>query len=75
MSDYSHGTSFYMKLGSSIFVGNMMNMFLSLYIELYRMVTLFCRDTIDDSFDEIAEELKDIFYRFIEYEETHFGIE
>lgn len=42
MSDYSHGTSFYTKLGSSIFVEQMMSMFASLYIELYRMITLFC---------------------------------
>ena len=73
MSDYSHGTSFYIKLGSSIFVEQMMSMFVSLYIELYRMVTLFCWDTVDDSFDVISEELEDIFYRFIEYEDTVYG--
>lgn len=73
MSEYSHGTSFYTKLGSSIFVEQMMNMFVSLYIELYRMVTLFCWDTVDDCFDVIVEELEDIFYRFIEPEETVYG--
>lgn len=73
MSDYSHGTSFYTKLGSSIFVEQMMSMFVSLYIELYRMVTLFCLDTVDDSFDEIAEKLENIFYRFIEHEEEVYG--
>ena len=72
LSDYSHGTSLYMKLQSSVFVGDMMTMFINLYIELYRMVTLYCWDTVDDSFDEITEELEDIFYRFIEYEEEHF---
>lgn len=69
MSEYSHGTSFYTKIGSSIFVEQMMNMFISLYIELYRMMTLFCWGTVDKSFDEIAEELEFIFYRFIRKEE------
>lgn len=70
MSDYSHGTSLYMKLHSSVFVGDMMTMFVNLYIELYRMVTLYCIDTVDESFDEITDELESIFYRYIEYEET-----
>lgn len=73
MSDYSHGTSFYTKLGSSIFVEQVMSMFVNLYIELYRMVTLFCWDTVDDSFDDISEEFENIFYRFIEHEETVYG--
>ena len=72
MSDYSHGTSFYTKMGSSIFVGNMMGMFVSLYIELYKMITLFCIDTVDDKFYELSEELEDIFYKYIQYEEEHF---
>ena len=50
-----------------------MSMFISLYIELYRMVTLFCWNTVDDSFDEIAEEIEGIFYRFINHEEELFG--
>lgn len=37
------------------------------------MVTLYCWDTVDESFDEIAEELENIFYRLIEYEEEHFS--
>ena len=49
-----------------------MSMFISMYIELYRMVTLFCWDTVDDSFNEISEELEEIFYRFIKYEEELF---
>lgn len=73
LSDYSHGTSFYMKMHSSIFVGDMMTMFVNLYIELYRMVTLYCWDTVDESFDEITDELECIFYRYIEYEEEHFS--
>lgn len=73
MSDYSHGTSLYMKMHSSVFVGDMMTMFVNLYIELYRMVTLYCIDTVDESFDEITEDLESIFYRYINYEEEHFG--
>lgn len=73
MSEYSHGTSLYLKIFSSIFEENIMNMLVSLYIELYRMVILFCYDTVDESFDEIAEELESIFYRYIAYEEEVFG--
>lgn len=73
MSDYSHGTSLYMKMHSSVFVGDMMTLFVNLYIDLYRMVTLYCIDTIDDSFYEITEALESIFQRFIEYEETAFA--
>lgn len=73
MSEYSHGTSLHLKIFSSIFEENIMNMLVSLYIELYRMVILFCYDTVDESFDEIAEELESIFYRYIAYEEEVFG--
>lgn len=75
MSEYSHGTSLYTKIGSSVFIEQVMSMFVSLYIELYRMVTLFCNDTVDDCFDEIAEELEEIFYRFIRHEEEIYGID
>lgn len=73
MSDYSHGTAFHTKIESSISVGNMMSIFTSLYIELYRMVTLFCMDTVNDSFYDIADEMESIIYRFIDYEETLFA--
>ena len=49
-----------------------MGMFISLYIELYRMVTMYCWGTVDDSFDDLAEKLENIFYRFIDYEESVF---
>ena len=51
----------------------MMTMFVNLYIELYRMVTLYCWETVDESFDEITDELEYIFYRYVEYEEEHFS--
>lgn len=37
------------------------------------MVTLYCWDATDDSFDEVSEEIEDISQRFIEYEETQFA--
>lgn len=43
------------------------------YIELYRMVTLYCWDAAGDSFDAVSEEIEDISQRFIEYEETQFA--
>lgn len=73
MSDYSHGTSFYMKMHSSIFVGDMMTMFVNVYINLYRMVTLYCWDSVDEEFDYVTDELEYIFNRFIEHEEKIFN--
>lgn len=69
LSDYSHGTSFYMKMHSSVFVGDMMTMFIDMYINLYRMVTIYCWDSVDENFDAVTDELECIFYRFIEHEE------
>lgn len=73
LSDYSHGTSFYMKMHSSVFVGDMMTMFINMYINLYRMVTLYCWDSVDKEFDDVTDELECIFHRFIQYEEEHFS--
>ena len=69
MSDYSHGTSFYMKMHSSVFVGDMMTMFLNMYMNVYRMVTLYCWDCVDEVFDDVTDELEFIFHRFIKCEE------
>jgi hypothetical protein len=73
MSDYAHGTSFYTKMHSSVFVGDMMIMFVNLYMNLYRMVTMYCWDNVDEAFDDVTDELESIFYRFIKYEEENFG--
>ena len=73
LSDYSHGTSFYMKMHSSVFVGDMMTMFVDMYINLYRMVTIYCWNSVDEDFDDVTDELESIFYRFIQYEEEHFS--
>lgn len=69
LSDYSHGTSFFMKMHSSVFVGDMMAMFVDMYINLYRMVTIYCCDSVDEDFDYVTEELEYIFHRFVECEE------
>ncbi len=70
MSDYSHGTSFYMKLHNSVFMGDMMMLFMNMYINLYRMVTLYCWGSVDDDFNDVTEELEDMFYRFVKHEES-----
>ena len=72
-SDYSHGTTFYLKLYSSVVIGDMMAMFIDLYIELYRMIIEYFWDKVDESFDWISEDIEEIFYRYIDYEEEHFG--
>lgn len=66
LSDYSHGTSFYMKMHSSVFVGDMMTMFINMYINIYQMVTLYCWDDVSEEFDAVTDELEGIFYRFIQ---------
>lgn len=73
MSAYSHGTSFYTKMHSSIFVSDMMVMFMNLYINLYRMVIIYCWDKVGEDFDDITDELDWIFNRFIQHEEDLYG--
>ncbi|WP_077533288.1 hypothetical protein [Massiliimalia massiliensis] len=69
LSDYSHGTSFYMKMHSSVFVGDMMTIFVNMYINLYRIVTIYCWNSVEEDFDDVTDELENIFHRFIEHEE------
>lgn len=73
LSEYSHGTSFYMKMFSSVFVCDMMSMFIDMYINLYRMVTIYCWDSVDDAFDDVTDGLEYIFNGFIEHEEEIYG--
>lgn len=73
MSDYSHGTSFYTKMHSSIAVGDMMAMFVNLYMNLYRMVAMYCWDKADEDFDDVTDELDRIFNRFLQCEEEIYG--
>ena len=73
LSDYSHGTSFYMKMHSSVFIGTMMTMFMDIYINLYRMVDTYCLESVDEKFDDVTEELENIFHSFIQHEEELFS--
>ena len=61
LSEYSHGTSFYRKLQSSIGVDNMMFIFVNMYWSLYRMVTIYCWDKVNEDFDNVIDELEFIF--------------
>ena len=70
ISEYSHSTSFYMKLHSSVFIYDMMVMFMNMYINLYRMVTMYCWSSVDEDFDDVTDELENIFFRFIKHEEN-----
>ena len=70
LSEYSHGTSFYRKLQSSIGVDNMMFIFINMYWSLYRMVTIYCLGNANEDFNVVAEKLESIFYRYIQYQES-----
>ncbi len=70
LSEYSHGTSFYRKLQSSIGVDNMMFIFVNMYWSLYRMVTIYCPDNVNEDFGSIIEKLEFIFHRYIQYQES-----
>ena len=50
-----------------------MTMFVDMYINLYRMITIYCLDCVDEEFDIVTDELEYYFHRFIQYEEEHFG--
>ena len=58
MSDYSHGTAFHQKLVGSVFQENMMTLFSCVYAGVYKLITLYCNDCVDDNFHDTVEELK-----------------
>lgn len=60
MSMYSHGTAIYPKKSGSVTMDQIMSMISSIYIGLYRLVTTYCWDRVDDEFDEVTEEIEDI---------------
>lgn len=65
MSDYSHGTAIYLKLGESTSMDHIMNMISCIYIGLYRLVTMYCLDYVDPEFDDVTEEIENILYDYI----------
>lgn len=65
MSPYSHGTSLATKLSSSATLDKIMSMIVTIYIALYRLVTLYCWDSVDESFDGLTESIESIIYNYI----------
>lgn len=70
MSQYSHGTSIATKLSSSATMDKIMSMIVTIYIALYRLVTLYCWGCVDDSFDGVAEKIESIINRYIAIQEA-----
>lgn len=70
MSPYSHGTSIATKLSSSATMDKIMSMIVTIYIALYRLVTLYCWDVVDESFDGVTETIENIIYRYIDYQSS-----
>lgn len=62
MSEYSHGTSIYQKMGGNISIEYIMSMISSVYVGLYRLVTMYCWDCAEDSFDRVAEKIENSIY-------------
>lgn len=65
MSMYSHGTSIYPKIGGSVTMDNIMSMISSIYIGLYRLVTMYCWDKVATEFDDVTDEIESIIYEFL----------
>lgn len=61
MSEYSHGTSIYQKMGGSTGIEHIMNMLSCMYAGLCKLVAMYCREFTEDDFDIVAEEIEEIF--------------
>lgn len=70
MSQYSHGTSIATKLSSSATMDKIMSMIVTIYIALYRLVTLYCWGRVDENFDGVSERMENIIYRYIAIQEA-----
>lgn len=66
MSEYSHGTAIYLKLGGLSSMDHIMTMISSLYIGIYRLVTMYCWDTVDPEFDDVTDEIESLIYQYLE---------
>lgn len=64
---YAHGTSLYLKIGSNSNIERVFYLITSIYITLYRMVTMYCWDYVSDEFNDLAEEIESIIYKHIDY--------
>lgn len=70
MSEYSHGTSIYQKIGGSIFGEHIMTMISSIYVGICRLVMMYCLEYVEEEFDEVAEELEGVFCDFLDIERS-----
>lgn len=66
MSMYSHGTAIYLKISGCVSMDHIMSMISSIYIGLYRMVTMYCWDKVDKEFDDVTEEIENIIYDYLD---------
>lgn len=73
MSDYSHGTAVYLKLSGLSSIDHIMNMITGIYIDLYRLVTMYCWGDVDPDFYEVTEKIEDIIYDYIDETEALFN--
>jgi len=65
MSMYSHGTSIYLKIGSSSSMDSVMNMVSFFYYCLYKVVALFCSDSARKEFYDALDNLEEILERYV----------
>jgi len=66
MSMYSHGTAIHLKINGSVSMDNIMSMISSIYIGLYRLVTMYCWNEVDVEFDDVTEEIEVIIYDYLD---------
>lgn len=64
---YSHGTSLALKIGSNMTIDRIFYLITSLYVSLYRMISMYCWDCVGDEFYELSEEIEDIVNHYIDW--------
>ncbi|WP_419046626.1 hypothetical protein, partial [Dysosmobacter sp.] len=66
MSIYSHGTTAHLKMDNNVSIAHIMNMISSLYVGLYRLVNIYCLDTICEEFYGVAHKIEKHIYRCLD---------
>lgn len=66
MSTYSHGTSVYLKHGGFMSIEYIMNLISCLYINIYRVIAMYCDEEVQDEFYTLCEEMESIIFNFID---------
>lgn len=64
MSEYSHGTSIYLKVFDFTNHEHIMNMISFLYFRLFEVVNIYCLDTIGSDYNNARYELDEIFEQY-----------